>query len=79
VLVGLAASGPVVEKLTDAPEPMLIALVMSVVRLLFVVVAGVAYVLVTTPFSVRPVPNVPDVWAHRQDEIWLNEPVNLPY
>jgi hypothetical protein len=63
VLVGEAASGPVVEKLTDAPEPMLIADVMSVVNAVWVLVAGVAYVLVTTPFNVNPVSSVPAMCA----------------
>jgi hypothetical protein len=42
---------------------------MSVVSELLVVVLGVAYVLVTPPLRVNPVPSVPAVWAQRQQLI----------
>ena len=60
LVVGLASSGPVVENETAAPEPMEMAVLMSVVPDR-AVVDGVAYVLVTLPFSVTPVPHVPAV------------------
>ena len=60
-LVGEAVYGPVPVNRTVAPEPIEIAEVMSVVRAALVVAEGVAYVVETTPFNVRPVPSVPEV------------------
>ena len=57
--MGEAPSGPTVENRTAAPDPIEITALMSVVNAALVVIDGVAYVLVTIPLSVRPVPSVP--------------------
>jgi len=79
VLVGEPPCGPTVEKSTVRPEPMAIAVVMSVVSAALAVVAGVAYVLETVPLSVRPVPKAPAVWAQSPAEIVVNVPEKTPY
>ena len=62
VEVGELPHGPVVEKSTAKPEVIVMALVMPV-EPDSAVVAGVMYVLETSPTNVKPVPNVPAVWA----------------
>lgn len=80
----VAASGPVPPKKTATPEPMLMALVMSTVRLAFVVADGVVYarplvvVQAGTPFSVNPVPKAVAVCANKPALIWLNVPEKWP-
>ncbi len=54
--VGEAACGLVAEKFTAIPEPIATVELKSVVSAALVVVAGVAYVDVTVPLSVKPVP-----------------------
>lgn len=71
--VGDPPHGPVAENETAAPEPIEIAVVMLVAD--SVVVTGVAYVLVTAPSNVKPVPKVPAVCAKSPAEIWLKEPL----
>ena len=62
LVVGLAVAGLVsVENKTARPDPIEMAVVMSVVSAALAVVLGVAYVEVTVPLSVSPVPNVPAV------------------